>query len=234
MPKKDWNPRNTKVLILGLGLSDWDDPEDTIGHRDTVLHDFFKKAGVPDAQNIHFRDEEGDRDSLLAFLPDFLADSDEDTLFIFHYSGHGDLVEDTELAYDVCFCHPEADSLTLQDLYEAIEDNYNGYHVLLMADCCYSGNIARFAATIDSEYYYAGLTSALSDKTSTGAWTFTDCIIEAFRGNATLDTDENSTISLRELAQYAKQQMREQESQKSDFGHSDSFDIELSLAVVRN
>jgi Caspase domain len=234
MAKKDWNPNNTKVLILGLGLSDWDDPEDPVGHRDAVLHTFFKKAGIPDAQNVHFRDDEGDRDSLLAFLPDFLADSDEDTLFIFHYSGHGDVVADTSLEYDLYFCHPESDSLTLQDLYESIEDNFNGYHVLLMADCCHSGNIARFAATIDSEYYYAGLASALAENTSTGAWTFTDCILEAFRGNAMLDTDENNTISLRELAQYAKQEMREQESQKSDFGHSCDFDIGLRLAIVKS
>ena len=60
--KKDWNPKNTKVLVLGLGLSEWDDPEDEIGHRDLVLHEFFKECGVPNKNNIHIRDDAVDFD----------------------------------------------------------------------------------------------------------------------------------------------------------------------------
>ena len=209
--KKDWNPKNTKVLVLGLGLSEWDDPEDEIGHRDLVLHEFFKECGVPNKNNIHIRDDAGDSESLIDFLPDFLADSDEDTLFIFYYSGHGDLIE---------------------DLVDAIEENFEGYDILLMADCCYSGNISRFAETVESEYNYAALASSLCTKSSTGEWTFTDCILEALKGEAQIDFDENGTISLQELADYVKEQMKEIEEQKSDFGYSEEFDVEMRLAIV--
>ena len=230
--KKDWNPKNTKVLILGLGLSEWDDPEDEIGHRDLVLHEFFKECGVPNKNNIHIRDDAGDSESLIDFLPDFLADSDEDTLFIFYYSGHGDLIEESELDYDLCFCHPTEESFTLSDLVDAIEENFEGYDILLMADCCYSGNISRFAETVESEYNYAALASSLCTKSSTGEWTFTDCILEALKGEAQIDFDENGTISLQELADYVKEQMKEIEEQKSDFGYSEEFDVEMRLAIV--
>ncbi|TAE15030.1 MAG: hypothetical protein EAZ95_09155 [Bacteroidetes bacterium] len=235
MAKRDWKPRNTKVFILGLGLEDWDDPNDPIGHRDAVLHKFFRKSGVPGEQNIHIGNEGGDRDSILEFLPDFLADSDEDTFFIFYYAGHGEGVEESEYDYDLYFCHPDEDldSFTLADLVETIEGNFNGYNVLMIADCCQSGNIARFAETAETEFYYAGLTSALATESSTGAWTFTDCLLEALYGKSHLDRDDDGTISLAELAKYAKEQMREIENQKSDFGHGENFDPDVRLAVIR-
>jgi len=233
MAKTDWNPKNTKVLILGLGLSDWADPDDPIGDRDFVLHQFFNKVGVPSESNIHFRDEEGDYDSLMEFLPDFLADSDEETLFIFYYAGHGGQLDESDYEYDVMFCHPEKDSLTLGYLIDTIESNFNGYNVLLLADCCYSGNIARFAATTESEYYYAGLSSALSTITSTGAWTFSDCFLSALHGEGQVDRDGNGYITLQELADYVKEQMKEVDDQKSDFGFSEGFDVEMRLAVAK-
>lgn len=235
MPTRDWNPKNTKVVILGLGLNDWDDPDDPIGHRDLVLHKFFKKAGVPDKNNVHIRDAKGDYDSIWNFLPDFLADSDEDTFFIFYYAGHGDLVEDSEWDYDLYFCHPDEnkDSFTLGDLMTAIEENFNGYNVLMLADCCYSGNIARLAAEYETDFYLAGLTSALSTILSTGSWTFTDCVLEALNGKAHIDKDDSGTISIKELAAYVKKQMRDVEEQKSDFGYGPEFDVEMCLAVVK-
>jgi len=235
MEKRDWKPKNTKVIVLGLGLEDWDNPDDAIGHRDEVLHKFFKKCGVPAKNNIHIRNEKGDYDSMVAFLPDFLAESDEETLFIFYYAGHGDVVADSEQEYDLQFCHPseDAESLTLTDLIEAIEENFEGTNVLLMADCCCSGNIARFAATTESEYAYAGLTSSLASKSSTGNWTFTDCILEALQGINHIDADENGTISLQELADYVKVQMKEVENQKADFGFGEYFDCHMRLGTSK-
>jgi len=233
--QKDWTPQNVRVVVLGLGLSDWDDPSDPIGHRDAVLYKFFRQCGVGPDHILHIRDEGGDRDSLMDTLPDFLADSDEDTLFIFYYAGHGEYPEDSEwdYDYDLSFCHPSENSFTLADLVGIIEENFNGYNVLMIADCCQSGNIARFAAEADSEYYYAGLTSALADNSSTGSWTFTDCLLEALTGNAEIDLNEDGTISLKELAKYAKSQMKDIENQKSDFGFTDGFEAEMSLAIAQ-
>jgi hypothetical protein len=233
MTARDWNPKHTKVIILGLGLADWADPEDPIGDRDIVLHQFFKKSGIPSEQNIHIRDEKGDYKNMMKFLPDFLADSDEDSFLIFYYAGHGNPVEDSDYEYDVQFCHPEKDSLSLGNLIDCIEENFAGWTVLLLADCCYSGNIARFASNTDSEFYYAGLSSALSTKTSTGAWTFSDCVLSALQGEAQLDSDENGSISLQELADYVKEQMKEIDDQKSDFGYNEGYDTGMRLAVVR-
>lgn len=235
MTQRNWNPQNTKVFVLGLGLEHWDDPSDPIGHRDTILHQFFKNNGIPDNQNVHFRNKGGDRESILEFLPTFLQDSTEDTFFIFYYAGHGGEVEDSENEYDLYFCHPSEylQSFTLKDLVEIIEGNFNGYNVLMIADCCYSGNLARFAKTAQTEYYYAALASALADEESTGAWTFTDCLLEALNGNAELDRDKDGTISLAELAKYIRKQMQEVDNQKSDFGHGENFDPAMRLATIQ-
>lgn len=233
MAKIDWNPKNTKIINLGLGLSDWEDPDDPIGHRDTVLHKFFKKSGVPDKNNLHLRDEKGDYDQLMEILPDFIADSNEDSFLIFYYAGHGGLVEDSELDYDLEFCHPSENSFTFADLIDIIENNFEGWNVLFMIDCCYSGNIARFASESDSDYNYAGLTSSMSSETSTGAWTFTDCVLAALNGKAKIDADKDGDISLKELAAYIKSQMKEVDNQKSDFGFSENFDPEMRLAILK-
>ena len=50
MGKRDWKPSSTHVVILGLGLDDWADPDDPSWKRHETLAQLFKKAGVPDDQ----------------------------------------------------------------------------------------------------------------------------------------------------------------------------------------
>ncbi len=221
------NPQHIKTLIIGLGLEEWDNSDDPIGHRDIILHDFFKKQGVPDNQNIHFRNEKGTKKNLENFLPEFLANSDGNTFFIFYYAGHGQIVSDDK--FDLSFCHPTQKSFTFRKLIRLIKEIFKGNYGLFMADCCYSGNMARYCANYKGKYNFAGLTSSQYNKGSTSAWTFTDCILEGLQGNKMLDTNEDNVISLQELANYVQIQMQKIDKQKSDFGYSANFDANIPL-----
>jgi hypothetical protein len=135
---------------------------------------------------------------------------------------------------DFYFCHPTAEeSISRAELFDMIEGNFNGYQVLLMADACHSGALAREVATRETEYYYAALASATSDVSSTGNWTFTDCILAALRGDARIDADADGTISFQELADHVIAQMRDVEEQPADYQVNDGFDASFRLSVVK-
>lgn len=233
MPKRktsDWSPDNTLVLILGLGLDEWADEEDPNWGRHATMAEFFRQAGVPDDQLLFWEDEAGHPDRLRKKLPEFLQNSDEDTLFIFYYAGHGIHEEDD----DFYFCHPHTDDwLSGPELFDIIEDNFEGWQVLLTADCCYSGAIAREVAERETDYGYAALTSSTSTISSTGNWTFSDCLLSALRGEATLDADGDGTISFQEVADHVVARMRDEEKQPADFQVNDGFESSFRLAIVK-
>jgi hypothetical protein len=230
MAKQDWSPANTLVLVLGLGLGDWADEDDPSWRRHATLAEFFTKAGVPEDQLLFWEDEKGHPDQFREALPPFLQNSDEDTKFIFYYAGHGSFEEGD----DFYFCHPDTeDWVSRAELFTIIEENFNGWQVLLLADCCFSGALAREVEGRETEYGYAALTSATSDISSTGNWTFTDCVLGALRGDSAIDADGNGAISFQELADHVVARMRDEEEQPADYQVNDGFDASFRLALVK-
>jgi hypothetical protein len=230
MAKRDWSPANTLVLVLGLGLGDWADDANPDWRRHATLAEFFTRAGVPGDQLLFWEDEAGHPDRFREALPTFLQNSDEETMFIFYYAGHGSHDEGD----DFYFCHPDTeDWVSRAELFTIVEENFNGWQVLLMADCCYSGSLAREIEGRETEYGYAALTSSTSDIESTGNWTFTDCVLAALRGESAIDADSNGAISFQELADHVVARMRDVEEQPADYQVNDGFDPSFRLALVK-
>ena len=231
----DWVPAKTYVIILALGLSEWEDENDDDWNRASTLWDFFESKLPSD--NMLWLDEEKDPETHLEEIEEFLGDTCERSLLIFYYAGHGDAPEDREEDYDLSFCHPDEDeeeeveSLQLSQLVETIEEEFWGSHVLMFADCCCSGQMARYVEQIQSELAYAAVTSAEEDELSTGQWTFTDCLLNGLRGNSIMDADGNGMISLQELMDHIQRQMHEVNGQSALAAHTASFNTNLNIAT---
>lgn len=233
MPKTDWNPRTTHVVILGLGLNDWADPDNPEWRRHATLAQAFRSMGVPSKQVHFWEDEEGTAAKMKRALPRILETMEEDSLFVFYYAGHGDL--DAEEEDEFYFVHPteEDDTLYGSELLDMLEEHFEGARAVLFLDCCYSGWMARAVADLDTDGEYAALTSSTADIESTGNWTFTDCLLSALRGERGIDANHDGSISFKELAKHVTHQMRTVDQQPADYDHTEDFDPSFRLALVR-
>jgi hypothetical protein len=78
----------------------------------------------------------------------------------------------------------------------------------------------------------AVLTSVTASGLSTNNWTFTECLLRAFRGDALLDLNGDGQIDLAELARFTEEEMIFAEGQMSSFFTMGGFG-ELKLAATR-
>lgn len=233
MAKLDWNPSNTHVFVLGLGLEDWADESNPDWMRHRALARLFERAGVPSSQVYLWENDRGTSKNIKRRLPDILNNVDEDALFIFYYAGHGDV--DPDWDDEFYFCHPTEDDDWLygSELLDMVEEHFNGARAVFFLDCCFSGWMARAVESYETEGEYAAITSSTADVESTGNWTFTECLIAALSGERGIDANSDGTITFDELARHVTRQMRTVDQQPADYGHTAAFDPSFRLATVR-
>ncbi|MBI3072838.1 MAG: caspase family protein [Deltaproteobacteria bacterium] len=91
---------------------------------------------------------------------------------------------------------------------------FNGHGIRV----CYSGGFANVVEQVGKKKKYVVLASSQANLTSTGAWTFTTTLLKAIRGYPTLDLDNNGTIELQEVSEFAEREMGIVERQMSRRG----------------
>jgi uncharacterized caspase-like protein len=232
MSQRDWKPAHTYVLVLGLGLADWADPDDPSWERHRTIAEFFRDAGVPEEQVLFWEDDDGEPETMREKLPEFLANTSEESLFFFYYAGHGGLDEENEDSF--YFVHPTSeDAIYGYELFDMIEENFYGSQAVLLADCCYSGALVELAQEREGDVSYGALTSATSQITSTGNWTFSDCLLEGLHGSRKIDEDGDGSVTFQELSEYVMRRMKKDEKQAAEYGESGDFDPSFRLARAR-
>jgi hypothetical protein len=112
----------------------------------------------------------------------------------------------------------------------AIEAGFKGSQVLLTADCCHSGGLAEEAARHKGRINFGTLTSARASATSTGNWTFTQCLADLYSGKPMLDLDHDGAITFAEAAQYSDLRMAFRENQRSTNAVTGTFPRDLVFA----
>ena len=232
-----WQPQKTWVFVVGV-LS-WKHSE-TFGsfpvknRRDNTLVDFFKQSGVPEEQIVYLKDKQATQQRIDSAFSEQLKKLGADDLLIVYYAGHGSKADngnDVYLAsYDAGDDDVEGWSVN------SIPGKINGSkcsRVLWLIDCCYSGQ-AGLAITKQSKGpAYAAVTSSAASESSTEHWTFTEAVLDAFRGVSYVDLNHDGVVTLSEFAAHVEADMNAAEEQRSTFAHTKAFDAEMVLAMAK-
>ena len=218
----DWQPQ--RIWVFVVGTLEWRDKESFSSfpkenRRDRELVRFFRQKGVPEAQIIYLQDREATTRRIRQSLLSLLAKTREgDTLFLY-YTGHGYKTDGGE-AYFASYDADDDDNpgWAVDSIPSMIERYFKGSKAFLAADCCFSGALAQSVRERQSSRIsYAVFTSATSDKTSTGNWTFTEALLAGLRGRSYIDTDGDREITLSELGREIKSDMTFAEEQTASF-----------------
>ena len=219
--RRDWEPKRTWVFIVGL--LKWKDSETfpsfpQANRRDAQLADFFRREGVPANQLVFLRDEQATIRRVRTEFSEMLSQTREgDSLFVY-FTGHGYKSDDERTTFFATYDASEHTSgWSTRSIVEEINWGFRGSQVLLTADCCFSGALARDARRLDSRLAYACFTSATSDEESTQNWTFTEMLLAALRGKSYADLNNDGEVTLSELAENERRDMTFAEDQQTSF-----------------
>jgi hypothetical protein len=232
-----WQPQKTWIFVVGV-LS-WKHSE-TYGsfpvknRRDNLLVDFFKESGVPDSQIVYLQDKQATQQRIDRAFTEVLKKLSPDDLLIVYYAGHGSKSDDGN---DVFLASYDAGDHDVEGWsVNSIPGKINASkcsRVLWLIDCCYSGQ-AGLAITKQSKgAAYAAVTSSAASESSTGHWTFTEALLDAFHGVSYVDLNRDGNVTLSEFAAHVEADMNAAEEQRSTFAHTNGFNADMVLAQAR-
>lgn len=228
------------TYVVIAGVLQW--PEGRLGsfatknRKDEELYETLKARGVPEAQMKLLLDDDATYSKIRTAIRDVAGKAPKDATFIFYYCGHGMPAggDDVCLAnYDLDPKHPKRTGLLVSDTTSIIEKHFHGKRVLLLADCCFSGGLAKSARALHKAgFEAASLTSATDSVTSTGNWTFTQTIIDGLKGDSFGDANGDGSLTLSELAGDVKVAMEALESQPAGVA-VENWPKDLKLAEAK-
>jgi hypothetical protein len=232
-----WSPERTWLFVVGTLVwkhSEYFSPFPRENRRDASLVEFFRAQGVPSANIVYLQDRQATTKRIQQGFETHLAAAGAGDLLVVYYCGHGGKTDDGA-AY---FASYDAGGKNnpgwmVASIPATIERCFGGSHALLLADCCYSGCLADAVTQQADRIAYACVASSLASELSTGNWTFTEGLLTGLRGQAFVDADSNSAITLRELAADIAESMAFADEQIATFATAGDFDPNWVIATAR-
>lgn len=219
------DPANTKVLIVGVLIYEdpWLGNFETYHRKDSELREVLIEYGVPDSNIVLLQDEDATRIAMSKALHKIAKNANENTDFIFYFAGHGinGLGEDEASIYlgntDIKSAHPDKTGFNLNFFTEEFLPEFNGNSIMLIGDCCKSGGLNAIAESFATSGKQAvALSSCYYTDWSTGNWTFTQKIIDGFKGDGLMDDDHDGAITLSDIMSGAAEGLQHIDRQRPD------------------
>lgn len=230
-----WQPQNTWLFVVGA--LHWKHPKiygsfPVKNRRDAALVDFFRGRGIPRDRVVYLRDEEATQQRIDRAFADLLGRIGPNDLLIVYYCGHGSRSDDGEDVYLASYDAGDegVDGWSVNSIPRTISRQSRCSRVLWLMDCCYSGQAARALTQQKGGPAFACVTSSAASQSSTEHWTFTDAVLDALRGHAYVDLDQDGSVTLAELAQHVESDMNLAEEQFSTFAVTKGFDPQMVLS----
>ncbi|KAF0246376.1 MAG: hypothetical protein FD180_734 [Planctomycetota bacterium] len=233
-----WEPEKTYALMAGV--LEWQDknlsPFPKENRQDRALEATMKKAGVPADHIVFLEDKAATQKGIQEKLREVCGMAAEGSTLIFYFAGHGMQDDGGEIYlanYDADTAKKKATCVATADVTRIISKNFKGSRVMLFADCCYSGGLAKVVRDFDKATASAAcLTSATASNISTAEWTFTASLVAIFGGDGAADTSGDGSITLKEADAFVAGEMRFKEGQLTRGASTTSFDSGFVLASV--
>jgi hypothetical protein len=225
-------PAETYVLSIGVLAFQHEEMFSSFpseGRRDDVLVETFIVRGVPTQQVVRVRDAMATRAGILAALDAMLARLPLGADFVFYYAGHG-YRDDAGSTYFAAYDTGEESSSGVGHDEVLARLDASGRRALFLIDCCYSGALGETVLRAHATQPYAVLASSLASELSTGAWTFTDAVIEGLNGAAHCDADHDGAVTLANLADYAESELAFADGQLATYACTARFPSQFLLA----
>jgi hypothetical protein len=238
-PAKDLGWQPTKTWVFVVGVLSWKHSEmfgsfPVKNRRDTALVAFFQQNGVPESQIVYLQDKQATQQRIDGAFTEQLKKLGADDLLIVYYAGHGSKSDDGNDVYLASYDagDDEVDGWSVN----SIPGKINGSkcsRVLWLIDCCYSGQAGLVITRQPKGPAYAAVTSSAASESSTEHWTFTEALLDAFRGVAYVDLNHDGAVTLSEFATHVEADMNAAEEQRATFTHTKGFDPDMVLAAAK-
>ena len=209
------------VQAVISGVLSWQDPGlasfDKRARKDLELARLLQTQ--KGAQVERLLDEQATRANIKRELEQAAAKVRPDGVLIFYYAGHGVRGPSGTVyfaSHDLDLNNTDETGLSMRDVQDSLSKAPRGARVLLLADCCYSGELETVARALNSQgLVAASLASAESSNLSTANWTFTQTLLDSLAGEALADRDADGLVELGEVAQEVRDAMKFREQQRA-------------------
>ena len=230
-----------KTWVMMVGLLEWEasttyTPMDNSNRKDDILYRTLIHKGVPTQQITYLKCKDATLQNIKRRFSEMLKKTQKGDYLIVYFTGHGVINKHKEgffVNYDALPGSFEK-HWKVSDIITKVESEFNGSHVIMIADCCHSGTVGVEMEKRKLTKSYTSLASVELSKISTGKWTFTESLISALQGKACLDRNEDGKISLQEFHTYSRKEMAFFASQIPSFYSTENFPKNFSLSKSLN
>jgi hypothetical protein len=230
-----WEPGRSWAFVVGV--LEWKDSA-TFGsfpkkeRRDAKLVDLLKQRGVAADRIVYLQDRAATTAAVRASLDKFLSRTRPGDTLLVYYCGHGYREDDGTLFFATYDAGNRTPGWRAADLVATIEARFRGDRALLTGDCCYSGGLAQIVQQRPRRISYACLASSLASQASTGAWTFTEALLDSLNGKPYVDSDRDGMVTFAEMGRHIREEMVFGDDQRATTWAGSGFGEGMSFATA--